>query len=342
MEIDRIDALRGLLCTAIFVFHYMHGSPMGTSALYQFLRKTADQGTYAVQVFFALSGLLIFNSYSRSIFLKEKNRRLTFYLKRIFRIYPAWGVALLGFAYYYHADLTTYFWNFFFLFGLKPFRFEEILALHAWTLYVEEMFYILFPFLIFIYRKGWTIYAYVLFLLLEVVTKAAPLYSNGHFYYNPFNTFEFFFWGMLAYFFLPQLRKIRVSRILFYLCLAGVVLMSCTYTTALLIEAYVVFSFLILFAAPKEFSDVFLFLFRSTGRLCYSFYLVHPLAVIVAIKIFPFSTEQVTDPTGISFFAHFFVTYLTVYGLAIPLYFFVERPFIDLGKKWTARLSERF
>lgn len=339
IEVDRIDALRGFLCTAVFTFHYLTGLLQGAEGTPLFFKQIGKYGSLSVQVFFALSGFLLFHSYSRSLLIPGRRVNLAFYTKRFFRIYPVWALILFLFAYKHSADIEAYFSNLFFLFALRPFKFNEVLAFHSWSIYVEEIFYFCFPFFIFFYRKGLAPYGLALFFALSFVVKKSIHVPDGYFYFHPFNTFQYFFFGMVMYCFLPTFRKIKVSRIFFYLLLAFVILISFTNAVTLVIWSYILFSFLILFAAPKEFSAPFLFTFRRLGLTCYSFYLIHPLCQMAVGKFL-----QPTSPGPLIFWEpataiKFVLSYSLTVVAAVLIYFVVEKPFIRLGKNMINKSS---
>lgn len=150
-----IDGLRAIAVILVILFHYYPDTIKG--------------GFIGVDIFFVISGYLI----SKNIFQdinKNRYRLVTFTVRRINRIFPAlivilifsmilgWFVLLaheykqLGKHIFTGGTFTSniaywresgYFDNFS---ETKP-------LLHLWSLGVEEQFYILFPFLIFIIRK---------------------------------------------------------------------------------------------------------------------------------------------------------------------------------------------
>lgn len=155
-EKNRIDSVRGFLCFYIFCFHFYASYLEHAEGTARLIHALLFEGHVAVQIFFSISGFLI--TYS---FVKDSVRNRTgvlwrFFTKRAFRIFPAWFVTLLIYSVYRRQfHVGEFFWNFFFIFGLRPFRFEELTALHSWSLYIEELFYISFPFFVFCFLE-WT------------------------------------------------------------------------------------------------------------------------------------------------------------------------------------------
>lgn len=82
-----LDGLRGLAALAVVAYHYLHRGPelypeLGTS--YPWL----DLGQYGVQLFFIISGFVIFDS-------ARKDATKRFFVNRAIRLYPAYWVAVI-------------------------------------------------------------------------------------------------------------------------------------------------------------------------------------------------------------------------------------------------------
>jgi peptidoglycan/LPS O-acetylase OafA/YrhL len=141
-RIPELDALRGLACVIILVYHFKPHLVLG--------------GWAAVDFFFILSGFLI-----TSIILKyarEPRFLAHFYMRRGLRIWPVYYLTLLlmvlaspwlarpsnfrGLAY-----VLTYTQNVSLYWSDKTPEFSPYLA-HSWSLAVEEQFYLLWPLLV--------------------------------------------------------------------------------------------------------------------------------------------------------------------------------------------------
>jgi peptidoglycan/LPS O-acetylase OafA/YrhL len=149
-----LDMLRALSALAVFLFH-------------------VEQGWLGVQVFFVISGYLIAQSIEsrRGV---SRDRILSFYGRRIlpplyvyllliapyvFLRYPVWikgWVAALTF--------TTNFYH------LMPSYAHSRLLTHTWSLGVEEQFYLVFPFLLVLWRRHATA-ALILVVLVEPLVR---------------------------------------------------------------------------------------------------------------------------------------------------------------------------
>ncbi len=157
-----LDHLRAIAILLVMIFHYGRGIP-------SWLEPVKQIGWTGVDLFFVLSGYLI--GYQLLKEYKDNNgiSFKRFYLKRFFRIIPAYIAVLIG--YYSLSDLREGS-------GLPPLwrflTFTQNLGLdaqtqksfsHAWSLCIEEQFYLLLPItIVLIFKNGFqkvTPYSYV-------------------------------------------------------------------------------------------------------------------------------------------------------------------------------------
>lgn len=161
-----LDHLRALAITLVFFFHYFiisGGEPA-------WLPDVARFGWTGVDLFFVLSGFLIASGLFEEVVNKKELSFKKFFLKRFFRIIPAYIVTVaiyFLFPVFREKESLPPLWKFL--------SFTQNLGLdlkntgtfsHAWSLCVEEHFYLIFPMLlIVIHRFGkikWGIWILVL------------------------------------------------------------------------------------------------------------------------------------------------------------------------------------
>ncbi|HTZ82961.1 MAG TPA: acyltransferase [Candidatus Acidoferrales bacterium] len=136
-EIPSLFGLRGLAAIAVVLFHY--ASRRGIMALFP--------GPYAVTLFFELSGLLITWLLLKEIDQNGSIDRRQFYLRRALRLFPVfyfvWIFCRL------HGSFPGS-WATFFYMGDYYYAFRQNYGpmTVAWSLGVEEKFYLLWPFLL--------------------------------------------------------------------------------------------------------------------------------------------------------------------------------------------------
>jgi peptidoglycan/LPS O-acetylase OafA/YrhL len=138
-----LDMLRALSALAVFLFHF----------------RLVEQGWLGVQVFFVISGYLITQSIESRPGV-PRSRILSFYGRRIRRILPPLYIYLLLVAPYIFlrypvwikgwVAALTFTTNFYHL--MPGFAHSRLLT-HTWSLGVEEQFYLVFPFLLVLWRR---------------------------------------------------------------------------------------------------------------------------------------------------------------------------------------------
>jgi len=171
-----LDHLRAFAITFVFLFHArIFGHP-------QWLEAVGSFGWSGVDLFFVLSGFLIAGQLfskianSKPILFKE------FFLKRVFRIIPAYVTIVLLYMFFpliRERPLMAPLWRYFtFTFNIWLNRDLTNTFTHSWSLCVEEQFYLILPAIIalFTYFK-WGKKAVYLVLLLFVAGFAVRIWS---------------------------------------------------------------------------------------------------------------------------------------------------------------------
>ncbi len=159
-EIPSLFGLRGLAAIAIVIWHYL--DPLKLQYLFP--------GPYAVTLFFELSGLLI-----TWLLLQEMERTGSvnmrqFYSRRALRLFPAfyviWAICRL-------AGPFAGRWFYFFYLGDYYTATTKVYGVmtHAWSLGVEEKFYLLWPMLLLRVKRSHLIKASVGVLIFEPVYR---------------------------------------------------------------------------------------------------------------------------------------------------------------------------
>nr|WP_301540893.1 acyltransferase [Corallococcus exiguus] len=135
-----MDLLRGLAILVVVVYHYPR--PQGHEAFQAF----ANFGWTGVELFFVLSGFLIGSQLLEPVSRGETPSLRRFYLRRSLRILPSFLVVLGLYLFvpaWSERPLVTPAWRFLTFtqnFGLRINGFS-----HAWSLCVEEHFYLVLP-----------------------------------------------------------------------------------------------------------------------------------------------------------------------------------------------------
>ncbi len=176
-----LDHLRAFAITIVFLFHYsnMFPHPEWMNGLFRF-------GWTGVGRFFVLRCYLIASQLFRYIAVGKKVSFKTFFLKRFFRIVPAyWVVVIIYFCFPFvrEREALAPLW--------KYLSFTQNLGLdlrtqgtfsHAWSLCIEEQFYLVFPVVLMLLiasrmfkKSAWLI------VVIFLIGLIARYYSYSHF-----------------------------------------------------------------------------------------------------------------------------------------------------------------
>ncbi len=323
--------------TAVFVFE-THGFSLDDMSAEQALNPLfmfydwLQQSHYGVDLFFILSGYLIFRLVARPGF----SYRL-FLRDRWLRIYPVFLVTTcaIGCAFYGVARLTT--WNFvanlLWLNGIPELQVEAV-SIPTWSLFFEFAFYIVFP-AILLFRKGPSCGKSRELTAHHVLAFATVVAVGTYFVHPKYVRFLMFFSGAL----LASVDRSRLVALAARVPDLAVVMLYVGSTAFFATRPDVrVFTLIFLFtgtalvlnvlfgAGPlhRFFEKRFL---RYMGNISYSFYLAHPFAVGV---VFHFARPWL-EPGGTSEFlglaSTFVASVLLSAALATGLFLAFERPY---------------
>ncbi|MCC6702305.1 MAG: acyltransferase [Fluviicola sp.] len=200
-----IDGLRTVAVIAVILFHLNSNILIG--------------GYYGVDVFFVISGYLITGILTKSI-LKGNFSMLNFWIKRVKRLIPLLLVVIICtivfssfflFKPTFSESLRDVFPAIFSYFNFHAyFNFgdywgptaENSLFLHTWSLAIEEQFYLIYPFFLFIIHKIFKNFLNTLILVTLISLGLFLYYSNVNsqlaFYMLPFRMWELSLGGVIA------------------------------------------------------------------------------------------------------------------------------------------------
>jgi peptidoglycan/LPS O-acetylase OafA/YrhL len=359
--VPELDGLRALSVLLVISVH-MHDS----------FGKWVS-GQLGVVIFFVLSGYLI-----TTLSLREEAERGrlslgAFYIRRCFRIFPLYYFTLalycllifgLRVNYSEKGPLLTealpglllYFQEVPFFWGLdvggRVVR-EGIPFNHSWSLGIEEKFYLVWPLLAFVLWRGRSGWRFGGTLALVVLLGVAP-FPLGLAGLAPLGLcllqYHFILVGCLLALVLEDGRLFERLRFLgagawVYASLAVLVALQLAMphlavghlTWARPLYGLAVVAFLACVVTGDGPVQRFLrwgpLVF--IGRLSYGIYLIHVLCVNAAEKVFPPHTGSV---------AWTFAAFLLACGLSVAvayvLYLLIEKPLIEIGRRWSRRVQE--
>jgi peptidoglycan/LPS O-acetylase OafA/YrhL len=341
-----IDGLRGVAIIFVVLAH------MGLGRIIP--------GGFGVSLFFFISGLLI----TRLLIIEsQQNGKISlkkFYLRRIFRLYPALllmtilAVVILVLFHtriHFLAILSSlfYFANYYYAY-FKPPAINDLDNIFniAWSLSVEEHFYLVFPILFYFFYKGGS---RLLLYLLVIVCGAAFAYRYHLLYYTAEEDavitliyvvtetrVDSIIWGCISSLLIHQVQSKWYLNVLHskWALVIGVAIIfsSVLFSDRIFAEAFrftrqslafmfivPTIGFLAKGAIIKRIFENFILVF--IGKLSYSLYLFHWLAVTMANYFFKFAS-----PTWFVFA----IVLSILFSLAS--YYWVERPFVRFRKKF--------
>ena len=339
-----LDGLRGIAVIAVVLYHFekiLLNSNIFTG------------GFIGVDIFFVISGYLI----SNLIFVELKKTNnfsfKNFYIRRAKRILPVlifiiffFGVLLNSIlipeklSFYFKSAISSllfisnlFFWKTSTVYGAE--ESINISLLHTWSLSIEEQFYIVFPFVIYISYKFFRnilIYIVVLSLITSFLLAnfASMYYPSFNFYSLPTRIWEILFGTVIAYFEtfknlnLNKIKNIKFFQVLFFLLILFFIFFGHDniYHPSIITLIPILFSiFVICFCRDKNLLLNKLLINKSLvfiGLISYSLYLWHyPLFVFI---------NNLNIDENSSYYAKFIILILS-FVISIFSFYLIEKPF---------------
>ena len=156
-----LDLLRGIAGYGVAITHYLY-----------FIKDKVNFEYYSfifVEIFFVLSGFVLSNQLIK--IHNEKNNLKVFYIRRLLRTIPLYVVALI----FYTAISNNFNLDFFkfliFIQKIIPNFVESNYFMVAWSLSIEEFFYLLFPIYLIFYKKTSALRLVIYFIVFLTLVK---------------------------------------------------------------------------------------------------------------------------------------------------------------------------
>jgi len=320
---DDIDGLRTIAVIAVFIFH----------------AGFLPNGYLGVDIFFVISGYLI----TRILSIGRQDQTLTiseFYIKRIRRIIPlvlffCLISLIIGSVVMLPDDLenlsqstiATVFFSNNILLCITTQNYWEVLnefkpLMHTWSLGIEEQFYIIYPFVIYLIPTKRKL---LFFVLLSITLLSAYFYFTSDnsaytFYLLPFRFYELAMGGLVAILLVYNQIYIRLKFLLLlpllYLLIIGLPIEF----TKLQIPLICANTMLLLITSDKnKLCDKILQnkVMRSIGKISFSIYMWHQF-------LFAFTRYFIVQEISISTSVILFIITIV---LSILSYYIIETPF---------------
>lgn len=356
-HLDFLDALRGLAASYVVVYH-MAMIASREVATPGSIGAVVYAGGTGVMLFFVVSAFSLY--YTMPMRLEEDRPILSFYLHRFFRIAPLFYVwimlTLVRDALYFRTThpLMEILESMTFTFNLTA-RGQQGFVWASWTIGVEMIFYLMFPWL---YRhiKSFAAAGVAVFVLLLAtkgfnltVTRLFSVADAASIRQWAFVRFlPVFACGIAAYFSVEWLANIREPRSRRDI---GLLLISASFFMFMaLLEGHLnflfrdgrywqalIFSTLLVGLSLQPIGLLVNRLTKFLGKISFSLYLAHPTIILFLshyYRLFQVFRAHAT----LDFAMCYAVTMLVSCGVAWVTYRFVERPGIRLGRMFYRRL----
>ncbi|MBS7563979.1 acyltransferase [Mucilaginibacter sp. Bleaf8] len=195
-----LDHLRAMAITYVVLFHYqMFGHP-------DWINRVGEFGWTGVDLFFVLSGFLIAGQLFDNIVKKNTLSMRVFFIKRFFRITPPYLViVMLYFAFpsLREREQMASLWRYLtFTLNLDLDLRHIGTFTHAWSLCIEEQFYLILPILILLLNKL-NIGKKATYILLSLFLSGFLIrYLNWHYFMEPnlqSDSFDILFYKVIYY-----------------------------------------------------------------------------------------------------------------------------------------------
>ncbi|HEY9236096.1 MULTISPECIES: acyltransferase family protein [Phenylobacterium] len=348
-----VESLRAYAAFAIVIFHVIH---LAQAPVPQSLEFMKDFFGYGVPLFFVVSAFSLAYGYDGRVF--GDGRLQEFYLRRLLRIAPLYylalatwmaAMALIGGP---PPSLSLLVLCLTFLFNLAPDAVDGI-APASWSIGVEMLFYVIFPFVMALARTlPRAILVTVAFggLALVFAATGTRLKLNPSFVVHGllFNL-PYFGFGLIAF----RLSQFASPRLGGVLTIAGLVMTVAMWASASMLAGRIGWTVNILYmmAWGAPFALICLGMAlrplailsnpatEFLGKISFGLYLGHPQVIFVLSQLGVYERiQEIPGGSGVTFPLAVLVTSAALIPIAWVLYAFIERPGMELGRRWGRRL----
>lgn len=349
MRIPCFDGLRAVAITLVLLSHLQHS---GVPSWVKSMIASWAPGNVGVRLFFMISGFLITHILNLELQKDGKINFKKFFARRVLRIFPAFYCYLLALVLLSYVGIIRIdFYEILFA-SLYVENFSVVhyqgwwLVSHAWSLSIEEQFYLIFPFILGKLKAAFenhTVQLIVLmtcfcssFRALSILSPRLSLMTGGVF----FMYCDYFFYGAVLAIVIWK-SKDRLGKLLRpyrygLLVLAFVVLIYSSkvefysvvnilvFGNLVVVSIFYLLLFFLLFPDSVVGKVLELRAIRVVGLLSYSLYLWQQLFLGAA-----------ADWAQLKFATLFPYNLVLVLACAILSYLFIERPFLRMKSRYS-------
>ena len=361
-----IDSLRGIAILLVILVHAaQHFETLSPDIFF-----LTYKGQYGVQLFFITSSLTLFLSYEQRKSLDKSNTVRFFLIRRLFRIAPAYYLAIIFYAALLLVEPLSTFPNplrvvdvvlsVFFINGFFPSAINYVPP-GGWSVAIEMIFYLLIPFF---FARIKSLKAAVIYFLITVLAAfvfnyigAYLMVNYTHLDYAYHKTWYFYFWlpnqlpvfllGMILFFLLKRSIQVSKAMAIMMVLASCVVMVSVFYLIRFYkLEDFVpehlivamLFSMIVFAMSRSRISLLENNLTQQLGKLSFSMYLWH----FIVLQGLAFIIRRIMPVFPV-------VQVITLYVVAVPVIAFIssvsynkiELAGIKAGKKIIEKLQTK-
>ncbi|WP_033316167.1 acyltransferase [Pseudochrobactrum sp. AO18b] len=356
-RIQFLDSLRGYAALWVVAVHVCM-MPSPNFILPEWFGVFIKNGTMGVELFFVVSAFSL--CLSMPGHAKEERPILGFALRRFFRIAPLFYIFVIISSFFNPAGVEysykTILANLFFVFNLFPGSgYQTSVVLSGWTIGVEMMFYLIFPF---VYYRVNNVFDSLTAFFFSIFIWSF-LYSILHLFLSDPGTYNMysivfrlpvFMSGLIAFYALNLFNNknynssFNKSIGLLFLSLVPVLFFAIVQNNTNFIYNYhwtgVMFACLVIGLGLNPVSFVVNKISIWLGKISYSIYLVHGPVVVLLSPIYIKMQNSGFNSVFIYILA-FLATAIVSVCVSILTYNFIEKPSNDWGRNIASRLAGR-
>lgn len=353
-----LDSLRGLAALYVILYH-MSLMPKPHLGLPSYAASFVLFGGSGVTLFFIVSAFSLCLTMPRRP--DGRPDLLIFYTRRLFRIAPFFFFMVLVTLFRdYHVFHVSHsaeeiLASLSFLFNFFP-KHVESFVWASWTISVEMLFYMLFPFLYRVHESATKIiYTFLSFLFLALIFKeivfasGLPAALQGSYYnFSVFHNLPIFICGIFGFYVVSQPTRFHLTRPVGACLVLGSIygFYSLLHDGLRIVfpDAYYwqgVLYLMLLVGVSAWPTKILVNRFtRYMGKISYSLYLNHPNVVFFLIPFYKLIYAHSWSDT-VKFAASAGVTVACVIAVSIVTFYLIEQPGVNLGRYLSKRLRQR-
>lgn len=362
--IKGIDILRFIAALGVVIHHISYGLAQNQKITTPFLSHHLNSGAFFLNLFFVISGFLI----SMILFKELDSGKFTiknFYIRRMLRIWPLYFFVIIAYdillpLIMHKGEIADILYNVFFA-SLFITNFQAIFYdildstyLILWSVGIEEQIYLIFPFIILLFKKSRLLMTFSLIIIglfswiytPELITSANN-YNSAYFF--TLSYLYYFGVGCLLTFLIPKNNKtLTVDKVLLnpvvqlFIMILGFAYVFNILNSPKLPKYFFLFfnaafpAYLIYCAVRGKlifnlFSDK---ITKFLGNVSYPMYLIHIQVISLGMIITRTMNPNTSNFVMYDLFLTIFTIIVTI-SLSSVLYRFIEKPFLKLKKDYT-------